>query len=290
MANTKRCSTYLAKGGTGKSTSTAHLGAALQQEGHDVLLIDLAGKQDDLATIFGLHDEVAADIASEGNEDYPNVTTTMEENWPNIVDLVGGVDAALDQVTYETEEGVDLIPAHPSLDSLDGELGQVDDASERYSRLKTFLDEFVDESGRYDVVLLDLPGAPNNITYNGLWATRDVLAPVLLGELEIKQARGLEKDLEEIREDYGVDAQLKMLIPNQYERVTNLDAEVLDDLCEEFGDVVAPEVVPKSQQIRNTTSEGRTLFAVDDDELSKTGAEAKEAFATNAKELYQRLR
>jgi len=66
----------------------------------------------------------------------------------------------------DTGEGPALIPAHPGLDTLDAELGNIDDARERYSRLEQFLDEYVDPLD-YDVVLIDLPGMTNNVTYNG---------------------------------------------------------------------------------------------------------------------------
>jgi len=189
MGRTYRTSTYLDKGGTGKTTCTAHLGVALQQEcDQDVLLIDLAGKQGDLAKTFGLWEEVQTDIENE--DDFPNIATTMEENWANVVDLIGDPADAVEQLVYETGEGVDLIPAHPSLDALDADLGNVDDAQERYARLQAFLDEYVDPLD-YSMVILDLPGVANNVTYNGLWATESVVAPVQMGPLEFEQARGL---------------------------------------------------------------------------------------------------
>ncbi|MFD1527604.1 ParA family protein, partial [Halolamina salina] len=228
MGQTYRCSTYLDKGGTGKTTCTAHLGVALQQAcDEEVLLIDLAGKQSDLAKTFGLYEEVQADIESE--DDFPNVATTMEENWTNVSDLL---DDPIDELVYETDEGVDLIPAHPSLDALDADLGNVDDAQERYHRLREFLDDYVDPLD-YTVVLLDLPGVANNVSYNGLWATESVVAPVQMGPLEFEQARGLEKDLGGIRDSYGVDVALEMLLPNLYDRRTNLDAEVHEQFLEE---------------------------------------------------------
>ncbi|GAA0291101.1 hypothetical protein GCM10009066_02020 [Halarchaeum salinum] len=285
---TKRCSTYLAKGGTGKSTSTAHIGAALVEQDHDVLLLDLAGKQDDLATIFGIHDSVQADVAND--DAYPNIATTMEEDWSQLVDILGGPEAALDELVYETSEGVDLIPAHESLDTMDADLGNVDNAQERYSRLRRFLDKTVEPTDRYDVVLLDLPGAPNNLTYNGIWATRDVLTPVLPGELEVKQARGLRDDLVMIREEYDIDARLAMLILNQYQRGRNLSKRKHQELEEEFGDLLAPEWVVSSEQVAQATEEGHTLFAIDEDELTSTGADAKAAFSENAEALYERLR
>lgn len=285
---TKRCSTYLAKGGTGKTTSTAHLGAALQREGHDVLLLDLAGKQDDLASIYGVHDDVQADMVND--EAYPNIATTMEEDWGQIVDIIGGPGETLDELVYPTDEGVDLLPAHPSLDTMDADLGNVDNAQERYSRLRRFLDETVEPTGRYDVILLDLPGAPNNLTYNGIWATQDVITPVLPGELEVKQASSLQDDLDVIRNDYNVDARLQMIILNQFKRGRNLSERKESELVELFGETLAPEWVVDSEQVRQTTERGCTLFAVDEDELTSTGAGARSAFEANASELHTRLR
>lgn len=54
MSETLRAAAFLDKGGTGKTTTVAHLGVALQREGYDVLLLDLAGKQGDLAKHFGV--------------------------------------------------------------------------------------------------------------------------------------------------------------------------------------------------------------------------------------------
>jgi len=284
MGQTYRCSTYLDKGGTGKTTCTAHLGVALQQAcDEEVLLIDLAGKQSDLAKTFGLYEKVQADIENE--DDFPNVATTMEENWHNVSDLL---DDPIDELVYETDEGVDLIPAHPSLDALDADLGNIDDAQERYSRLREFLDDYVDPLD-YTVVLLDLPGVANNVSYNGLWATESVVAPVQMGPLEFEQARGLETDLAEICESYGVDVALEMLLPNLYDRRTNLDEEVHDRFLEAFGDVVGPEKIVASQAIRKATNAGHTIFALDEDELSKTAREARAAFVTNAEDLLTRL-
>jgi len=108
--------------------------------------------------------------------------------WDQIATKLG--DAAVESLIIETDEGVDLIPAHPGLDSLDADLGNIDDARERYSRLEQFLDEYIDD--RYDTVIIDLPGLTNNVSYNGLWATKHVIAPVEMGPFESEQAAALE--------------------------------------------------------------------------------------------------
>lgn len=286
MPDTRRAAIFIDKGGTGKTTSAAHLGAGLDQLGHDVLLLDLAGKQGDLADALGVYEDVQDDIANE--DDFPNVATTMGNRWADVAEMVGAEDA-VDRLVYETETGVDLIPAHLDLDGLDADLGNIDDVEDRYNRLRLFLDEYVDPLDRWDVVLLDMPGLANNITYNGLWAAQNVVTPVAMGSFELKQARSLQEDLGKIRSNFGEDVHLRMVIANLYDRRTNLHADVLERFEDEFGRLMGPEYIVDSQQIRTVTEEGRTLFSVPEDELLSTARDARDAFLTNAAELFDRL-
>jgi len=278
---TKRAATFLDKGGTGKTTSAAHLGVALAEDGEDVLLIDLAGKQGDLAKHFGVWVEVQEQI--DNDDDWPNISTVFAEEWDQIASKLG--DAAVESLIIETDEGVDLIPAHPGLDSLDADLGNIDDARERYSRLKQFLDEYID--GHYDTVIIDLPGLTNNVSYNGLWATRNVIAPVEMGPFESEQAAALQRDLEKILEQFDVKVELAMVLPNKVDRRTNLAKEYLDEFGEDYSDAIAPAHVPVSQDIRNAADDGQTVFALE--EPSSTAERAREAFLKNAMTLQRRL-
>jgi len=286
MADTRRAAIFIDKGGTGKTTNAAELGAALNELGKDVLLLDLAGKQGDLADALGVYESVQEDISNE--DDFPNIATTMGNRWSDVAEMVGN-EEAVDRLVYKTDSGVDLIPAHPDLDGLDADLGNIDDVEDRYNRLRLFLDNYVDPLDRWDIIILDMPGLANNITYNGLWAAQNVVTPVSMGSFEFKQAQSLEADLEKIRSGYDQNVELRMIIANLYDRRTNLHKEILEKFEAQFGSVMAPEYTVDSQQIRTVTEEGRTLFDVPDDELLKTGADAKAAFLANAEELYDRL-
>lgn len=286
MADTRRAAIFIDKGGTGKTTNAAELGAALNELGKDVLLLDLAGKQGDLADALGVYKSVQEDITNE--DDFPNIATTMGNRWSDVAEMVGN-EEAVDRLVYKTDSGVDLIPAHPDLDGLDADLGNIDDVEDRYNRLRLFLDNYVDPLDRWDIIILDMPGLANNITYNGLWAAQNVVTPVSMGSFEFKQAQSLETDLEKIRSGYDQNVELRMIIANLYDRRTNLHKEILEKFEAQFGSVMAPEYTVDSQQIRTVTEEGRTLFDVPDDELLKTGADAKAAFLANAEELYDRL-
>jgi chromosome partitioning protein len=286
VGDTVRAAVYIDKGGTGKTTSAAHIGAGLNELGYNVLLTDLAGKQGDLADALGVYETVQEDIDNE--DDYPNIATTMGDRWSDVAEMIGTEDA-VDRLVYETKSGIDLIPAHPDLDGLDADLANVDDVDERYSRLRVFVDDYVDELDRWDFILFDMPGLANNITYNGLWAAQNVVTPVSMGSFELKQARSLQEDLANIRDNYGEEITLQMLLPNLYDRRTNLHSEMLSRFEDEFEDIIAPEYIVDSQQIRTATESGETLFDLDDDELLSTAEDARTAFKTNAEALYERL-
>ena len=277
-----RVASYLDKGGTGKSTTVAHIAAALAGEGHKPLAIDLAGKQGDLAKIFGVHDEI-------DDDDWPNIATVFQPEWAKVAERIEdkfGEDP-LAELVVETDEGVDLIPAHEGLDSLDVELETKYDGAAKYEQLDRFLTDYVDD--KHDVVLIDLPGAPNNVTYNGVWAAQHVIAPVRAGLLEAEQAEALGDDLARFRENLGREVELTMLLPTMIDQRTNLAQQFLEQYEAEYPDALAPEPIPDSQGIPNATAQGRTVFAVEDDELLKTARRAREAYRTDAVELITRL-
>ena len=281
MRRPSRVATFIDKGGTGKTTVAAHLGVALSEAGDDVLLIDLAGKQGDLSKHFGLWDEIEESI--ESDDDWPNISTVFQDEWDIIVEKLG--DDAVRDLILSTDEGPDVIPAHPGLDSLDAELGNIDKPSDRYSRLDDFLTEYVDPLG-YDVILVDLPGITNNVTYNGLWATRHVVVPVEAGVFEASQLEALENDLDKMGENFGVDVELSMVVPNKVDRRTKLVKEYLREFRDAYPDIIA-RPIPVSQEIRNAADKGRTVFDVE--EPSKTGERALSRFAENADELRNRI-
>jgi chromosome partitioning protein len=282
MTSTGRAAAFLDKGGTGKTTTVAHLGVALDTLGHSVLLIDLAGKQGDLAKHFGVWADYQERI--DADEAWPNISTVFDDAWSTIATKLG--DDPVADLVVETGEGPDLIPAHPGLDTLDAELGNIDDARERYSRLEAFLDEYIDPLA-YDIVLIDLPGMTNNISYNGLWATQHVIAPVEMGPFEAEQADALRQDIGKIVENFNLEVQLTLVLPNKVDTRTKLADEYLEAFRSTYPEAIAPEFVPYSQDIRNAAEAGETAFALDDP--STTARRAREAYLESANHLCNRL-
>lgn len=274
---TLRAATFLDKGGVGKTTATAHLAVALDRQGFDVLMLDLAGKQGDLAKHFGRWDDVQAD-----DDRWPNITTVFQDEWDTIAEKL---PTPVEDLIVATDEGPDLIPAHETLDGLDSTLGNIDDPGERYSRLDRFLTEYID--GKYDVVLLDLPGSTSNVSYNGLWAAQHVIAPVRPGPFEAGQAEQLRHDLETIRDERGVSVELVMVILNEVDERTKAGKIYREQFEDEYPDAIAPVQVPSSQDIQNAQMDGATLYELDNP--STTADRALNAYEENAAALVERL-
>ncbi|RDZ96640.1 ParA family protein, partial [Haloferax sp. Atlit-6N] len=179
---------YVGKGGVGKTTSAAHTAvAAATDHDRDVVLLDLAGTQNDLATQFGLGDEVA-------DPDAP-ISAVFGDDWEFIAENIPDV---VDRMVYDTGEGPDLVPSDKGLNGADNNLASVP-VEERYLKLDAFIDEHLAE--RYDVVLLDLPGKEDNISLNGVFAAEHVVTPLCPGAFERHQLDSLRDDLAAIRSD-----------------------------------------------------------------------------------------
>jgi len=274
--NILSAATYVQKGGVGKTTTAAHVAvAAADKHELDVLLIDLAGTQNDLATHFGItidEDDIDAPISAVFGDDWEFI----RDNIPDIVE----------RMTFETGEGPDLIPADPGLSGADNNLANVP-KEDRYDRLADFIE--LDLAEHYDFVLVDLPGKEDNIAISGLFAVEDVIAPLRPGAFERNQLENLQSDLEELREEYPVDPQLAMVLPTIIDRRTTQSSEFVEEIQDAYPEIAGPPIV-STQNIGDYQEAGSTLFAVDDDDLYSTGTEAREAYRAATAQLLETLR
>lgn len=267
---------YVPKGGVAKTTSAAHIAVSAVQD-HDLrtLVIDLAGRQNDVARQFGMADKV--------DEPRVPVSTVFGDSWDIIVDKLDDVTS---EMVLGTDEGPDIIPSDPKLNSADNNLAN-EVVETRYEYMGRFVESEL--ADRYDFVLVDLPGKEDNIALNGLMAVEDTIAPVRPGEFEEAQLSNLQDDLNAMGESFdGVDPRLSLVIPTMIQRTTNQSSDFLDDLEAAYPDRVTPPVV-QSANIGAAQSEGKTLFAIPDDELYQTGRDAKEAYRQITTQLLERL-
>jgi chromosome partitioning protein len=276
----KRIATYVEKGGVGKTTSAAHIAVAAHNVGHEVLLVDLAGTQNDLATHFGL--SIVEDDNADGITIDAPISAVFGDDWAFLRD---NIDDLLDRMTFSTDEGPDLIPADPGLGGADNNLANVP-LEERYQKLDGFVEDLVAE--QYDLVIFDLPGKEDNIALNGLFAAWNVVAPLKPGAFERDQLQKLDATLDEISSDLDVDLGLALIIPTIISSQETLSESFVEYVTEEYPGIVG-EPVTKTADIGNNQNAGRTLYAVPDDELYATGKRAREAYSANTEQLLTQL-
>ncbi|WP_273837799.1 ParA family protein [Halococcus sp. PRR34] len=271
----KRAAFYVEKGGVGKTTSTAHVGVSAHQDhGLDVLLIDLAGTQNDLSTQFGVADATHDPTAP--------ISAVFGDNWEFIQENIPEI---VDQMTFETGEGPDLIPADPGLTGADNNLTNIA-IEERFAKLDAFIANKI--APRYDLVLLDLPGKEDNIALNGLFAAENIVTPLPPGAFERAQLDKLRTDLETIRDEHPVSPRLTMVIPTIVNQTTNLSELFVSEIETEFSEIVATPVTDTAN-IKNEQAAGQTLFAIGDDELYQTGKRARRAYRDLTTDLLSRV-
>ncbi|KOX91405.1 chromosome partitioning protein, partial [Haloarcula rubripromontorii] len=248
--------------------------------GHEVLLVDLAGTQNDLATHFGL--SIVEDDDADGVTIDAPISAVFGDDWAFLRD---NIDDLLDRMTFPTDEGPDLIPADLGLGGADNNLANVP-LEERYQKLDGFVEDLV--ADQYDLVIFDLPGKEDNIALNGLFAARNVVAPLKPGAFERDQLQKLDATLDEISTDLDVDLGLALIIPTIISSQETLSESFVEYVTEEYPEIVG-EPVTKTADIGNNQNAGRTLYAVPDDELYATGKRAREAYSANTEQLLTQL-
>jgi chromosome partitioning protein len=146
------------KGGVGKTTSTLNLGAALQEAGKRVLLVDL-DPQGNLSVASGIVDIDAA--------------------YPTVGDLLAlaargraSSGPTLEKAIIHSPSGLDIVPANATLSA--AELGLVS-ALNRESMLANLLRSI---ESKYDYILIDCLPSLGLLAINALRAANGIVIPV----------------------------------------------------------------------------------------------------------------
>ena len=234
------------KGGSGKTTTTVNLAAALAEKGKRVLVVDV-DPQANATGWFGVRD------AGKG------VFAALCEN------------GSLSDVVVRTEtEGVDLAPSSAWLVGAERALaGEVGAEGILRRRLRPLAE-------RYDVVLVDTPPTLGILTVGALVAADEVLVPVEAHVMALNGLAQLLQTVEAVRDRLNEDLRLLGIVACRVDARTRHAQDVTEELRKRFPAETFKTVVRENVRLAEAPSFGQPVTVYD---TRSTGAEDYRALA-----------
>ncbi len=225
----RRISIINQKGGVGKTTTSANLGAALAARGQRVFMIDL-----DPQAHLTIH------LGTEPSPDRPSVYDVLTSG------------AAIDSAAVPARPNITLLPAYIDLAAAELELVSM------VGRENILRDAVAAMPGEYDFLVIDCPPSLGLLTINALSATDEVLIPLQPHFLALQGLGKLFETVTLVRDRLNRNLRVGGVMLCLYEAGTRLATEVVDDL-EQFLNASRGQNVPWSEARLFTTTIRRNI-------------------------------
>lgn len=218
------------KGGVGKTTSTACIGAALALQGKRVLLIDLDAQQ--------------------------NLTFTLTQNEDPETSIYDTLVKDQPLPIISIRENLDLVPA-----SLDLARAEIDMATmmAREGILKSYLDE---QKEKYDYILMDCSPSLGIVTTNALVAADKLYIPLTAETLPLKGLTMLDDIVREVKRRVNPTLELGGVFFTRFNN-RKLNKEVISMVEKRYGEKVFQTKIRENIAIAEMPLSGQTIFEYD---------------------------
>lgn len=246
------------KGGVGKTTSCANIGAALALEGLKVLLVDLDPQA---------HLSITFDRMPEPGD--PSMYTLLTQGH------------SFRDVRQPTQTlGLTIAPTNLDLTGAESEL-----ANEigREGILRLALHDLQRQPDAPDVVLLDCPPSLGTLSLNALVASDFTIVPLQAEFFALQGLAQLLDVLERVKRRLNPSIELAGVLVGLFSGQRNLSREVVEELRNHFGDLVFDNHVRVNVRLAEAPSHGQTIFEYAPD------CGAAEQFREIARELGRRI-
>lgn len=221
------------KGGVGKTTTTANLGAALAQAGRKTLVVDF-DPQANLTSHLGVR---------------------LDANEPSVYHVVMGQTSLREIVRSTAQQNLSLVPASLDLAGAEVELVSV---VGRETVLRDALKSL--KGARFDFILIDCPPSLGLLTINALTAATELLVPVQTEFFALQGLTQLLATVELVRKRLNPRLSLRGILPCLVDSRRNLSKEVLARLSESFEGQVFQTTIRNAVALAEASGHGRTVF------------------------------
>ncbi|BBY43683.1 cobyrinic acid a,c-diamide synthase [Mycolicibacterium celeriflavum] len=211
----------------------ASLGAAIQEDGKRVLVVDL-DPQGSLTFSLG--------------HDPDKLPVSIHEV------LLGEVEP--DAALLDTPEGMTLLPAN--IDLAGAEAMLLMRAGREYA-LKRALAKLSDTG--YDVVIVDCPPSLGVLTLNGLTAADDVIVPLQCETLAHRGVGQFLRTIADVQAITNADLNLLGALPTLYDSRTTHSRDVLLDVADRYDLPVLAPPIPRTVRFAEASASGASVLA-----------------------------
>lgn len=218
------------KGGVGKTSSTACIGAALALQGKRILLVDLDAQQ--------------------------NLTFTLTQNEDPETSIYDALVKDKPLPIVPIRKNLDLVPA-----SLDLARAEIDMATmmAREGILKSHLDG---QKEKYDYILMDCSPSLGIVTTNALVAADKSYIPLTAEALPLKGLTMLDDIVSEVKRRVNPKLELGGVFFTRFNN-RKLNKEVMNMVKNRYGDKVFQTKIRENIAIAEMPLSGQTLFEYD---------------------------
>ncbi|KUI98800.1 ParA family protein [Vibrio sp. MEBiC08052] len=216
------------KGGVGKTTTTITLAGLLCKKGHRVLLVD-TDPHASLTTYLGYDSD------------------HVESSLFDLFQLSSLEEKSVRPLIIETDiEGMDLIPAHMSLATLDRVMGNRSGMGLILKKALLALRH------QYDYVLIDCPPILGVMMVNALAASDRILIPVQTEFLAMKGLERMVRTLSIMQKSRSREFKVT-IVPTMYDKRTRASLQTLTQLKKDYPDQVWTSAVPIDTKFRDAS-------------------------------------
>ena len=236
------------KGGTGKTTTSVNLSAALAHKNKKILLVD--------------------------TDPQGNATSGLGINKNNIEVSIYDVllnKMKIKDITVQTEyENLTVAPCNINLTGAEIELVG---ALSREARLKRAIEEIKDD---YDYIFIDSPPSLGLITLNSLVASDSIIIPIQCEFYALEGVSQLLNTINLIRDGLNPCLAIEGVLMTMADFRTNLTTEVIKEIRSFFKEKVYKTVIPRNVRLSEAPSFGKPITIYDSNSI---GAKKYDEFA-----------
>ena len=220
------------KGGTGKTTTVVSLASCLAGKGKKVLVLDV-DVQGNIKESFGIDHKLT------------------------MYDLLIK-DTFVEDCIVKARDNIDCVISNKTLAACELQLSSM---PRREEILKIRM-RHIDQSSRYDFVLIDCSPSLSLLNQNALLYADEIIIPISMDYLAMLGATQIIDNLAMIKKYYEKQLIIAGIIPTFYEKRTNMSQEVMEALQETYQEKVFP-AVRLDTKIKQASSANQTIFEID---------------------------